>query len=192
VEPEKEKIKMESFFAGLWSTLIVRGSLSIIFGICAFVWPGNFMAVLSMIFGVYLLVDGTVSVWSAFATKQQGRAFSILGGLLSIAIGLTAIITPAAFIGYLILLIGLWNIYLGVLQILTAIAMRKEFDDSGMQAFWGGISILFGLAISYYWWAGVVTIAWLIGLASITTGAILIWLGMRLRKVAKHLPDANA
>jgi len=183
---------MESFLAGLWSTLIVRGLLSIVFGICAFVWPGNFMAVLSMIFGVYLLVDGAVSVWSAFATKEQGRTFSILGGLLSIAIGLTAIITPAAFIGYLILLIGLWNIYLGVLQILTAIAMRKEFDDSGMQAFWGGISILFGLAISYYWWAGVVTIAWLIGLASITTGAILIWLGMRLRKVAKHLPNANA
>ncbi len=182
---------MQSFLAGLWYTLIVRGVLSIIFGICAFAWPGNFMAVLSMVFGVYLLIDGAVSVWSALASKEQGRTFSIFGGLLSIAIGLTALITPAAFIGYLILMIGLWNIYLGLLQILTAIAMRKELDDTGMQAFWGVISILFGLAISYYWWAGVVTIAWLIGLASITTGAILIWLGLRLRGVEKRLPNSN-
>jgi hypothetical protein len=37
----------------------------------------------------------------------------------------------------------------------------------------------------------VVTIAWLIGLASITTGAILIWLGLRLRGVEKRMPDSN-
>jgi hypothetical protein len=29
-------------------------------------------------------------------------------------------------------------------------------------------------------------------LASITTGAILIWLGLRLRGVEKRLPNANA
>jgi uncharacterized membrane protein HdeD (DUF308 family) len=183
---------MQSFLTGLWSTLMVRGVLSVIFGLCAFVWPGNFMAVLSMIFGVYLLIDGAVSVWSALGNKQQSRMFPVLAGLLAIAIGLAAVLAPATFIGMLILMVGLWNVYLGVLQIMTAIAMRKELGGSGTQAVWGIVSILFGLAIAYYWWAGVVTIAWLIGLASITTGAILIWLGFRLRHIANRLPKAQA
>ncbi|MEE4236713.1 MAG: DUF308 domain-containing protein [Anderseniella sp.] len=79
-----------------------------------------------------------------------------------------------------------------MLQIITAVAMRKELDGSGMQVVWGIVSILFGLAIAYYWWAGVVTIAWLIGLASITTGVILIWFGFRLRSVASRLTEAKA
>ena len=169
---------MQSFLTGLWSTLMVRGVLSVIFGLCAFVWPGNFMA--------------APSVWSALGNKQQSRMFPVIAGLLAIAIGLAAVLAPATFIGMLILMVGLWNVYLGVLQIITAIAMRKELGGSGTQAVWGIVSILFGLAIAYYWWAGVVTIAWLIGLASITTGAILIWLGFRLRHIANRLPKAQA
>ena len=182
---------MREVLIGLWSTLLCRGALSIFFGVCAFVWPGNFMEVLAAVFGIYVLVDGLMALWGAYAGKGEDRSrfFSFAVGAVSVAVGLLALFTPTTVIRYLVLLIGIWNVYMGGLQILTAFMLRKELRDSGWQAFAGVISILFGIAIAYYWWVGVVTIAWLIGAAAIATGLILLWLGFKLRAVSNRIAD---
>jgi uncharacterized membrane protein HdeD (DUF308 family) len=182
---------MREVLVGMWSVLLWRGALSIVFGICAFVWPGNFMDVLATVFGIYVLFDGVMALWGAYASKNEDRSrfFSIAVGVVSVAIGLLALFTPTTVIRYLVLLIGIWNIYMGGLQILTAFVLRKELHDSGWQAFTGVVSILFGVAIAYYWWVGVVSIAWLIGAAAIVTGLILLWLGFKLRAVASRMAD---
>ena len=83
-----------------------------------------------------------------------------------------------------------WFAFVNVEIILTSFVLRKELRDSGWQAFLGVISILFGAAIAYYWWVGVVTIAWLICTAAIATGLILLWLGFKLRIVSNRIADA--
>ena len=180
---------MREFLVGMWSTLLWRGALSIVFGISAFVWPGNFMDVLAIAFGIYVLVDGVVALWGAYAGRSEdgSRFFSIVAGVASIAVGLLALFAPTIVIRYLVLLIGIWSVYMGGLQILTAFVLRKELRDSGWQAFAGVISILFGVAIAYDWWVGVLTIAWLIGSAAIVTGLILLWLGFKLRAVSNRI-----
>jgi uncharacterized membrane protein HdeD (DUF308 family) len=182
---------MREVLVGMWSTLLWRGALSIVFGISAFVWPGKFMEVLAAAFGIYVLVDGLMSLWGTYAgkTADRSRFFSIAAGVVSVAVGLLALFVPATVIRYLVLLIGIWNVYMGGLQILTAFVLRKELRDSGWQAFAGVISILFGIAIAYYWWLGVLTIAWLIGAAAIATGLILLWLGFKLRAVSSRTVD---
>lgn len=182
---------MREFIIGLWSTLLWRGGLSVAFGVCAFVWPGNFMKILAVVFGIYLLVDGSMAVWGAYMEKgKNGNHIVPMSiGLVTMVIGLLALVAPSTVIRYLVLLIGVWNIYLGILQILTSFVLRGELRDSGWQAFAGVISILFGIAIAYYWWVGVVTLAWLIGTAAIVTGLILLWLGFRLRTVGKQVTN---
>jgi uncharacterized membrane protein HdeD (DUF308 family) len=182
---------MREDLVGMWSTLLWRGALSIVFGICAFVWPGNFMEVLAVAFGIYVLVDGVMALWGAYAGKAEDRSrfFSFAAGVVSVAVGLLALFTPTTVIRYLVLFVGIWNVYMGGLQILTAFVLRKELRDSGWQAFAGVISILFGVAIAYYWWVGVVTIAWLIGAAAMATGLILLWLGFKLRALSNRIAD---
>lgn len=180
---------MRELIIGMWSTLLWRGALSVVFGICAFVWPGNFMEVLVIVFGFYLLVDGIMAMWGAYIDKGEDRSrfLPIAIAFTTISIGLLALISPPVVIRYILLLIGIWNIYLGLLQIFTSFVLRRELQNSGWQAFAGVISILFGIAIAYYWWVGVVTLAWLIGIAAITTGLILLWLGFTLRRVGKRM-----
>jgi uncharacterized membrane protein HdeD (DUF308 family) len=180
---------MRDFLVAMWSTLLWRGALSIAFGLCAFAWPGNFMIVLAVIFGIYALIDGLLTLWGAYVGKAENKSRLIAGvlGAIVIAIGLLALFAPSTVIRYLVLVIGLWNIYIGVLQIFTAFALRKELPDSGWQAFAGVVPIIFGLVISYYWWAGVLTIAWLIGTAAIVTGLVLLWLGFKLRLMSKRM-----
>jgi uncharacterized membrane protein HdeD (DUF308 family) len=180
---------MREVLVGMWSTLLWRGALSLAFGISAFVWPGNFMEVLAMVFGIYVLIDGAVALWGSFQGRGDGsnRLFTTVVGVASVIIGLIALFAPGLVILYLVLLIGIWNIYMGGLQIVTSFMLRKELQDSGWQAFAGAISILFGIALAYDWWIGVLTIAWLIGMAAIVTGLILLWLGWRLRGVAKRM-----
>ena len=42
--------------------LIIRGVVSVLFGVLAFVWPGITLAALVIVFGAYALVDGVVNL----------------------------------------------------------------------------------------------------------------------------------
>lgn len=184
---------MRDFFVAMWSTFLWRGTLSIAFGLCALVWPGDFMKVLTVIFGLYAVIDGLLTLWASYAGKAEEKSRLLSGGLgvIAIAIGLLALLTPLTIVRYLVLMIGLWNIYIGSLQIFAAFVLRKELPDSGWQAFAGAVSIMLGLAISYYWWVGVLTISWLIGTAAIVTGLVLLWLGFRLRAVSNKVVKSH-
>ena len=91
---------MREFIIGLWSTLLWRGGLSVAFGICAFVWPGNFMEVLVVVFGFYLLIDGIMAVWGAYMDKGEdgSRIVPMAVGLVTIGIGVLALVAPSTII----------------------------------------------------------------------------------------------
>ncbi len=49
---------MLNFITREWWVFLVRGIAAILFGVLALVWPGPTLAVLVIMFGAYVLVDG--------------------------------------------------------------------------------------------------------------------------------------
>jgi uncharacterized membrane protein HdeD (DUF308 family) len=47
-----------STFAANWRVLALRGLAALLFGLVVLFWPGVILAVLTLIFGIYALVDG--------------------------------------------------------------------------------------------------------------------------------------
>lgn len=86
-----------SAIAANWRVLALRGLAALIFGLVILFWPGLILAVLSLLFGVYALVDGGIVVVPALRTSDRGtrRWLPLAEGMVGVAAGLVALLWPA-------------------------------------------------------------------------------------------------
>ncbi|WP_119387956.1 HdeD family acid-resistance protein [Taklimakanibacter lacteus] len=180
---------MKEALVAMWSTILVRGLFGIALGICALLWPAQFLRFLTFAFGGYALVDGALTAWGALSPKAKGRNRLLLlaSGIVSAVVGLAAILIPGEIAIYLVLLIGGWTIVMGIFQLISAVILRKELSGELWLAATGMISILFGAAIIANWAWGIVAVASLIGIAMLAIGVALMLLALRLWRIGKQI-----
>src|SRR5258707_674770 len=92
-----------------WWLVVVRGVLSILFGILALVWPGPTLVALIIVFGAYAFVDGIFAAATGIAgTGASGgmRWFLVLGGLAGILVGVLTFFYPGITAVSLLYFIG--------------------------------------------------------------------------------------
>jgi uncharacterized membrane protein HdeD (DUF308 family) len=167
-----------------WWTFVLRGVLAIIFGIMAFGWPGPTVVVLVWLFAAWAIVDGASSLLGAFRSKQSGsRWWQVLEGLAGIVAGVIAFLWLGLAAVALVLLIAAWAIVTGIFEIVAAVRLRREISNELWLAIGGVISILFGIVLVLNPGAGLLSLAWLIGLLVIVFGVSMVLLGWRLRGV---------
>jgi uncharacterized membrane protein HdeD (DUF308 family) len=168
-----------------WWAFVLRGLLAIAFGVLAFVAPVWGIALLVALFGVWALVDGVTTVWTGIRTRNVDRNWwlGILEGVVSIAAGVSALVLPGFTADILVILIAVWAIVTGVIQIWTAIRLRERIRGEFWLGLAGVASILFGVILVVFPAAGALALVWLIGAGAIAIGAFLAILGWRLRGV---------
>lgn len=171
--------------ARYWWVFLLRGIAAIIFGFLAFIWPGLTVIVLTMFWGAYVMFDGAMALWAGIlgdgATRSQRWWLAALGALGLLA-GVIALFSPASTALVFMLFIGGWAVAIGLLQIIGAIRLRKEIEGEWYLAGSGVLSILFGLIFLFQPSAGAVSVAWMIGIASIFFGGLLVALAFKLKK----------
>lgn len=167
------------------TVLIIRGLLSITLGIVAIFWPGVTLAVLVLLFGAYVFLDGVVNIVLALTASREGSRFDwvqALLGVVGIAAGVVAFFVPNLTLLVLVMFIAAWAIIRGVLEIYTAVRLRRVIHDEWMIGVSGALSIVFGILVFAFPAAGALTIAWLLGIFLLATGLVLVFLGIRLRR----------
>ena len=168
-----------------WWLLLLRGLLGILFGVLTFVWPAISLFSLVILFGAYTLVDGAFALYAAFkGGKRKGTGWLIFVGLTGIAAGIITFIYPQVTALVLVIFIGAWALVRGIFEIIGAIRLRREIEREWLLILAGVISVLFGLAVLINPGAGALALLWLIGGYAILFGAILVWLALRVRKLA--------
>jgi uncharacterized membrane protein HdeD (DUF308 family) len=101
--------------------------LSVAAGIVALAWPGITALVLTLFVGAWAFVTGVVEVTLAFRRGEAAgeRALWILGGLISMALGVVLAIRPDAGALTLATVFGLFSIVSGVSAVVLAGQMRR-------------------------------------------------------------------
>jgi uncharacterized membrane protein HdeD (DUF308 family) len=89
-------------------------------------------------------------------------------------------------------LIAAWALATGVLEIVTAIRLRKVIEGEWLPALVGVASIVFAALIVIFPGAGAVGIVWAIGAYAVVFGVLLISLGLRLRALLTRLEESPA
>ena len=169
-----------------WWLLALRGLAAVLFGILAFVWPGMTIFWLVCFFGAYALVNGILSfVLAAKAPKGSGVAGLIFGGLLSVAAGLLTFFWPALTALGLLILIAWWAIVNGVMEIITAIRLRKVITNEWFLILAGLASIVFGVLLLLQPTVGALVLIWWIGAWALFFGVLLMILAFRMRHLGR-------
>jgi uncharacterized membrane protein HdeD (DUF308 family) len=92
----------------------------------------------------------------------------------------------------LVFYIAVWSLSTGVLEIATAIRLRKEIQGEGWMILSGIASIIFALLLMVFPGVGALGLIWLIALYAIIFGVMLILLGFKLRGARKISEPAKA
>lgn len=175
---------MLNLWARHWWVLVLRGVLAVVFGLLALVWPAITFQVLVILFGVYALFDGIFSLFSALRQRRRrGWGFLLLKAIAGVGVAILAFIWPRITGFALLYLIAGWALVTGILQIIVAFAFREALHGEWILGLGGVLSVILGILLILFPGSGTVAVAWLIGLYAILFGLLLIFLGLRLRRL---------
>lgn len=166
-----------------WWLVAVRGILAIAFGILAFALPGITLLLLVLLFGAYMLVDGIIALAQAARFRHDRERWPALAveGILGIIVGLISLWLPGITAVAWLYTIAFWAFVTGVLEIVSAIRLRRAIRDEWFLIFAGLVSIALAVALFVMPLAGLLAWVYLLGAYAIVFGVLLIGLAFRLR-----------
>ena len=172
-----------------WWLVALRGSLAVILGAAAFVWPGITLEVLVLLFGAYAFADGVLMFGFGLVAAEQHEQWwtVVLGGIVGIALGVLAFAQPGAVALALVYVVGAWAIVTGLLEIVAAIRLRQVISTEWLLALSGALSVLFGIVFLYQPGSGALALVYLFGFYAVLAGIAQITLGFRLRGLDRSL-----
>ena len=104
--------------ANNWGILLLRGVLSIAFGLLALLMPAITLAALILLFGVYAFADGVLALITAIGGRGRRGFWSLLlGGIAGIAAGVITFLYPGLTAITLLLVVAWWAIFSGAMAI---------------------------------------------------------------------------
>lgn len=185
---------MAIYISAKWWSFVLRGVLAILFGILAFTLPGLTLLGLVILFGAYSISDGVFNIVGAFQVEHgQSRWWILLiEGVVGIAAGIVAFVWPGLTALALLYVIAAWAVVTGVLEIATAIRLRRHIRGEWLMALAGLLSIVFGVLIAIRPGVGALAVVWWIGAYAIAFGALLIALGIRVRQFVHSTEPGTA
>ncbi|POY38014.1 hypothetical protein C3K47_05675 [Solitalea longa] len=172
-----------------WWVILLRGMAAIGFGIIAFIWPGITLITLLYFFGLYLIVDGFIALFTVISSwgRREDKWLLVIDGILSLAVGVVAVQSPLDANVAIVFIVGFWAIMGGIIKVAFAIHVRNEIKGEGWIAFSGVVTMLFGFVLIADPLQGAISLIWLIGALSIALGFMWVITAFRIRSFSSRL-----
>jgi uncharacterized membrane protein HdeD (DUF308 family) len=171
---------------GWWLVLLV-GLLSVVAGVIVLAKPGDSLATLAVIAGIFLLADGILELIASLMRSTRNRGMVALFGVLTAVIGVLLIRHPVGGVAFVALLIGIWLIAAGVIRFVTAF---EERDHHVWHALAGVLELIAGIVIVSAPGIGFATLAVLVGIGFILNGIGMTALGWGMREIRHEAAGA--
>ena len=179
-------------FKSTSTSLILLGVLAIVAGIIALAWPGVTVLALVLLFAVYAFIDAGLEAMRAFSSRSAGPVFGhLLLSLISLAAGVVAVVWPAPTALVLVLVIGIWAIAGGIVEVTNGFGSGEAAGTRAMFILTGLVAVAFGVLLLARPGVGAVTVALLFGFFSLIFGVSRITLGVQLHQLHKQHQSAR-
>jgi uncharacterized membrane protein HdeD (DUF308 family) len=161
--------------------------LAIALGIAAIFWPKATLELLVRLVGLYVLFDGIVSLVAAF----RAREFSayLVPGLISVLIGVILLFWPDVTGRLLLTIVGIWALFQGASLFWAGRQADASDPERGLAMTIGAIAAIAGVIFVVWPGAGSVAISWVVGIAALLIGALLVYLAQRVQQAAKRVDN---
>jgi uncharacterized membrane protein HdeD (DUF308 family) len=162
----------------------IRGIAALSFGIAALLLgPSSNPAALVLLFGLYALFDGVVTLAVGSQHVAQDHAWLVLlEGSAGLGLGLAIFVWIQAAPGVLTGLIAWWAIATGVLDLVAAFKLWAEFLGGPLLAFGGAASVALGFALFFWPSTGAKTLTAFVGWYATVFGLSMFGHVFRMRR----------
>lgn len=168
---------------GHWGWPLAFGILTTAAGVAAVVWPGITLLAAAIVFGIQLIVAGIYRLVAAFASTDATittRVLLALLGVLSLIVGLYAVRHVLLTIVALGLLLGIFWVTNGVIELFTAISHRN-MAGRAWRLVMGTLSVIAGVVLLAIPGISLITLVVLLSVWLIIFGVMEISLSLRIR-----------
>jgi len=138
----------------LWWLFLLRGVFALVFGILALANRDAAVQLLSWVLGVYIILDGIVTLIAAIAERKKigSIGWFIFQGLLGIIVGVAILIFSNAF-ATIVGLVIIWAVIIiallaGIIGLRLSIAARGVTKTWGWGIFANVLTLIFGVVLA--------------------------------------------
>jgi uncharacterized membrane protein HdeD (DUF308 family) len=163
-----------------WPVLLVRAVFAVALGLVALIWPTITLLALAWAFGIYAIIDGVTQIVDGIRRRDRPRWWvSLLLGLLALAAGVVALIWPGITAVALAVVVGIWLLVTGVIEIISAAQQRREQRRVAWLGLAGLLSVMAGVLALARPVLGAFALAALLGVFAVLYGVVLAALALR-------------
>jgi uncharacterized membrane protein HdeD (DUF308 family) len=117
-----------------WAFLLA-GLLSVVAGVLALVWPDVTLFILAIFIGWTLLFWGIADIVYSLMFRREMHYWwlMLIRGIVSVGVGVWALAHPGPTLEVLVVLVGIWSVLWGVLEVIAAFFMhhaRKHWEKA--------------------------------------------------------------
>src|SRR5262249_34077537 len=145
-----------------WWVLLVRGIVAVLFGILIAARPGAGLLAIVLAFGAFAIIFGSFAFGAAGLDAPRRKSELLGEGIVAVIAGVVTLAQPGITALALDATIAVFAIMTGVMQLVSAVRLRREVENWGWMAAAGVGSMLFGVLLIALPVAGMLAVAWVI------------------------------
>jgi uncharacterized membrane protein HdeD (DUF308 family) len=171
----------------VWVSYLWRGLAALALGFGALFWPKATIALLVQLVGIFAVLNGVASLFSAWQARLPGSYW--LPAWLSLTVGAVLLFWPGVTVHLLFIIVGIWALIQGGSLWLMARETAADDPDRGLLTGIGVAGVLIGLVLAFWPGTGAVAISWVIAAVALSVGVVLVYLALHLRSAGQGIND---
>ena len=171
------------FFHANRSAMAIRGLIFFILGLIGLFRPIGTMAAVTIVLGIFLLIDAMGALFLALACR---KFFGVVWSVMLCAAGIVLIVRPVAADVLIMVVLGVWLIVTGASELFSSPKSPQKALLSGSGLF----SIVIGVLLLIAPFAGLAAITWIVAILLLISGAEMLLLAWGMKSV-KWLPGGK-
>ena len=178
------KYGLSSIAKQLWGLGIGFGVVSILFGIVALFWPGLTVALLVILFSIFILIWGVIGIIVSISSTSTDKFWwlELIFSILAIGLAVYLLRNPVEAAIIWIFTVGLTFLVRGVVDILEGLFDgNRTGGDRVLPFIHGALGIVAGIIILIYPASAGLAVVWIIGLYALLYGSLLIAFSFRAK-----------
>jgi uncharacterized membrane protein HdeD (DUF308 family) len=165
-----------------WWAVLLQGVVAIAFGLIAIFITATAVRGLTIVFGIYAIVDGVLAFLSLGRGTESSygprwtRAFQ---GVIGIIFGIAALVWPLVSFLTLLYLVAVWAIIIGAIRIIGAVLLHRKIERRWLVLSSGAVALIFGLAVIIRPEEGASAVMTIIGFFAVLYGIVLVLMSLQ-------------
>jgi uncharacterized membrane protein HdeD (DUF308 family) len=168
-----------------WWFLVINGVIAILFGIFLLFFDTDLIKVIMIYIGIGGTAMGAILLIAAIRNikKDKQAGMLLFESILTVVIGLILVLFPSFSMKFFLIIIGVWAIILGIVQLAILINVKEKFPSKNILLFNGLLTIVLGVLLFFDPVNTAGFLLKILGVFAILFGILMIYFGFVLKTI---------